>query len=441
MKSESKAEWLSVPEWLQAIDRWVIWKSRDGKKVPLSSRSGRACNVTQPESWCSFDEAVSAVARVRADGIGIVLVGDGLVAVDLDYCIFESGQINLVAQQIVDDLGGGYVEISPSGRGLHIVGYSDGAAHLGIKTEMAGLSVELYADKRYITVTGNTFKQGRPVSSCPPEIPGYRELLVRLGGSRLQRSSTQIAGRLTQETQELQEPQENQVSQEKQKLKEKKASDLAAVDLSDGLPSKCVVTGSGQRHRACFELARWLQSIAPDATVTDCKPVVRRWFEMFSDAMRTKEFAETWADFCNGWGRVEVPYGQLLEQVVNDPPPLPGWMADHDLGAKGEVLLRVCVGLAKRAPEGIFFLSGRALAPYLSITPTTVYTMLGAVVELGYLVRITQGRRHKASEYKIGGTGIRTDEEDDRDVSVAEIGLHRLEHLHFASQVDCGRGL
>ena len=47
------------------------------------------------------------------------MFGD-LVGVDIDHCIDESGELNSVAQEIVDKLGS-YTERSPSGTGIHIL--------------------------------------------------------------------------------------------------------------------------------------------------------------------------------------------------------------------------------------------------------------------------------------------------------------------------------
>jgi primase-polymerase (primpol)-like protein len=81
------------------------------------------------------------------DGLGFVLNGDGIACVDLDHCI-DGGVLAPWAQLILDRTPATYVEVSPSGTGLHIFGF----AHVGLGRNKGG--VEFYDRGRYMTVTG-----------------------------------------------------------------------------------------------------------------------------------------------------------------------------------------------------------------------------------------------------------------------------------------------
>ena len=133
--------------------RAVLWKYeiRKGKrtKVPyVPSDPFRRASVTDPSTWGSFPEACDAFEDGKADGVGIVL-GDGLVGVDLDRCRDpQTGVIEPHALTIIKPLGS-YTEISPSGRGVHIL--MRGSLPAGRRRKG---TVEMYERARYFTVTG-----------------------------------------------------------------------------------------------------------------------------------------------------------------------------------------------------------------------------------------------------------------------------------------------
>lgn len=155
-----KPIWANFPQELTDCSRWVCWKIARGTKVPFDARHvHKHASVTKPESWCSYEEAKSAyISRMngpdRFEGIGIVLVGDGLVAVDLDHCV-KNGKPILEARELLQLIGPTYVEISPSGEGIRAFAF---AAPLvkGLKANIRGVSVELYSNLRYLTVTGHS---------------------------------------------------------------------------------------------------------------------------------------------------------------------------------------------------------------------------------------------------------------------------------------------
>lgn len=131
-----------APARLRASNRWV----RHVAKRPVRP-NGAAASSTNPESWSSFDEAMSGKA---GDGVGFVLNGDGIVCVDLDGCVSD-GRLSAWAEQIVSMFPGAAVEVSLSGRGLHIWGTGP---NLSKVFDYNGSRVEVYADKRYIAMTG-----------------------------------------------------------------------------------------------------------------------------------------------------------------------------------------------------------------------------------------------------------------------------------------------
>lgn len=83
--------------------------------------------------------------------MGFVLAGDGIVCLDLDHCIVD-GQPTEPAARLLARLPDTYIEISPSGTGLHVWGY--GTLARGRRTVVEGQALEAYGTGRFITVTG-----------------------------------------------------------------------------------------------------------------------------------------------------------------------------------------------------------------------------------------------------------------------------------------------
>src|SRR5690606_39217120 len=137
-----------IPVELTSRDRWV----RHDRKRPITP-DGFAASSTLPATWSSYPDAKRSSV---GDGLGFVL-GDGIACLDLDHCLDGQGRPNEVARRILDRVPGAYVEISPSGRGLHVWGTAP--EQPGRRHE----DYEVYSVGRYITVTGNVYQPGRLV--------------------------------------------------------------------------------------------------------------------------------------------------------------------------------------------------------------------------------------------------------------------------------------
>jgi hypothetical protein len=87
--------------------------------------------------------------------------------------------------------------------------------------------------------------------------------------------------------------------------------------------------GPGQRNRKLFDLARRVKGLPTlaDADFSSLEPIVRDWRYKALSAINTKEWEETWKDFCIAWIRVKVPVGnnpihEMIRVAVNgrEPP-------------------------------------------------------------------------------------------------------------------------
>ena len=142
----------NIPEELRRRPQWLVWKleERNGKptKVPYIAGGVGKASSTDSETWRTFDEAVAALKTGRYDGIGFVFsTGDPYAGADLDDCRNpETGELEEWAVKIVQDLDG-YAEVSPSGKGVHII-------VRGKAPNRKRGKVEAYSSERYFTVTG-----------------------------------------------------------------------------------------------------------------------------------------------------------------------------------------------------------------------------------------------------------------------------------------------
>lgn len=118
-----------------------------GRKVPLQV-SGHAASSTDPATWAPFEDV-----RGSRYGLGFVLNGDGVACVDLDG-VLSDGVLDPRAVEFLATLEPFYVEVSPSGRGLHAWLWGGSPTGRKVYRLEDGLKVEWYSDKRFMTVTG-----------------------------------------------------------------------------------------------------------------------------------------------------------------------------------------------------------------------------------------------------------------------------------------------
>jgi len=152
---------------LTAKDWWVLWRlvpvpGKPGKftKPPYQARAPqRKAKTTDPSTWAPFNTTLTAYNAGKADGVGLCLLQSELGVFDLDDCRNPStGIIEPAAERLIKRANT-YVEVTPSGTGLRIIGICHGAKiHRKQAVPNAnGMSVESYRRaERFITVTGDT---------------------------------------------------------------------------------------------------------------------------------------------------------------------------------------------------------------------------------------------------------------------------------------------
>jgi hypothetical protein len=146
-----------IPASMQQAERWLVWKAipepgKKPRKVPYycdgSRRQGTLDTKADWSRLHSFDSAIHAFETGDYTGLGFALGpdGSGMVwqGIDLDQ-IDQKPALAVIGKSLP-----GYVERSPSGHGLHAIGYGLPFKSLGSNAT----GIEAYAGGRYFTVTG-----------------------------------------------------------------------------------------------------------------------------------------------------------------------------------------------------------------------------------------------------------------------------------------------
>jgi predicted P-loop ATPase len=189
MTDQSPAEMLAnLPAAMRERQQWLVWRFEtfDGDKKPRKvpyyvngqRRRGQQGSDDDRAQLASFDQAVEQVRARRYDGAGFAfLPGDGLIGIDLDGAIdLDTGEVSKRCQSIISACGS-YTELSPSGRGVHIIVQGTTTT---FKNNDVG--VEVFCGRQFFTCTGRRWP-GTPEDVRPIADSDIRRLraTVRAG--------------------------------------------------------------------------------------------------------------------------------------------------------------------------------------------------------------------------------------------------------------------
>lgn len=160
---------------------WLCWNYKynekgKGTKVPISYKNTvTGVNKEYCETWCTYDEAITAKKKYSFDGIGLV-ISKGICGIDIDKRDLEDATTRDILS-----LFDTYAEKSPSGKGLHILlqvdtskipkdkigtklneKYYQKNPHNKIESYVGGLT------NRFFTFTGDTI-QDKSINDCTEE--------------------------------------------------------------------------------------------------------------------------------------------------------------------------------------------------------------------------------------------------------------------------------
>ena len=158
---------------LKSKKLWFLWSAKPGKngkvtKVPFAANGGATgTDDAHKGTWVSFDDAESARNQFQASGIGLK-IPTGFFLLDIDHKDISDPFAQLMLSRFSS-----YAEVSPSGKGIHIIGqcditklpvhFDDRRKKLVLDSEYyqkrSDIGLELYIGditNRYGTFTGNT---------------------------------------------------------------------------------------------------------------------------------------------------------------------------------------------------------------------------------------------------------------------------------------------
>lgn len=134
-------------------------------KIPVDWRTGIDCNAHDPSVWLRAEVAIQlAEMWGPAYGWGFVFTrNDPFWFLDIDDCLTLTGW-SALATELCTQLAGVAMEISRSGRGLHLFGTGIVPPH-GCKN--AEHNLEFYDSGRFVAMTGNSAQGDASVDRSP----------------------------------------------------------------------------------------------------------------------------------------------------------------------------------------------------------------------------------------------------------------------------------
>ena len=148
----------NIPQDLKNHSQWLWFKrivnvDKHGMekviKIPVSPITLKSNFWNQKENWADFETAVNNLKSSGCDGLSFVLSKD-----DLFVCIDLDDVDNKKLEMFINDFNDTYIEVSQSGRGLHI--FVKGKMEKNFNNQLE--KVEMYQENRCIAMTGNIYK-------------------------------------------------------------------------------------------------------------------------------------------------------------------------------------------------------------------------------------------------------------------------------------------
>ena len=157
-----KPDFNKIPDELKK-QRWGVWQAEPrfdkngnptGKynKAPRNPVTKRKIGTNQPDAFGTFEQAKKAYEDGNLTGVGVLLIGTGITGIDIDDAVEVFEKRPEVGDWVKKAIkSGAHCEISPSGNGIRV--FIAGILNDGGRKKD---SLEVYDDRRFLTVTGHT---------------------------------------------------------------------------------------------------------------------------------------------------------------------------------------------------------------------------------------------------------------------------------------------
>ncbi len=163
---------IPIPPALQgftAFNQWLNYRltPQPGGKLKKEAvgRGGYRVSPVDPAEWMTYDDAA-------ATGLPLAFCfseNDPFFFLDIDNALVSHDRWSDRALQLLRDLPGVAVEISSSGRGLHLFGVM--VSRLDHSNRRDDLGLEFYTRDRFVALTGNMLTPEGSVFHAPPALP------------------------------------------------------------------------------------------------------------------------------------------------------------------------------------------------------------------------------------------------------------------------------
>src|SRR5208337_2963862 len=150
-------------EGLSKFPQFIIYQllpsdSRPGKtdKIPIDPIRRYKINHLSPESWMTAEEAIT-YNHILGVGYGVGFVftkDDPYFFIDIDDCLSQDNSWSALSLEIASHFPGASIEISSSGKGLHIIGRGHALEHACKSSTYA--NIEFYTQQRFVALTGTS---------------------------------------------------------------------------------------------------------------------------------------------------------------------------------------------------------------------------------------------------------------------------------------------
>lgn len=366
----------NTPEELRRENRWAGFRSIRNpralkpRKIPvIIGQPDKYASSTDPATWRTFSDAIAGLERREFTVAAYALAGDGVILIDVDECI-NGGSPNALASSVMK-LCPTYTEVSISGAGLHLV------ARMPVPRGRMVPGVEVYPDKRLMTMTGNR------LWGTPAEIHDFDQAIT-------QRLLSLV-------------PEDAEVISSASSVSSAYSGTVSLHDVDEAI-GRCIPKKVGDRNACLFNLARLLKfNLGYEGRkITDIRPLVEQWHKRALPVIGTKPFVDSWADFTRAWRDAKLPMdARMLEEIYSKvrKQPLPSEAVNYD---RDEVkwLLGLCWELSKLTTTGRFFLSCHCAGDLLGVDSRQASRWLNMFEVDGVIVREETGNEYRANRYR-----------------------------------------
>lgn len=147
-------------QYLTRFNNFVAWKKvplpdNKTKKLLVNPHTGKNASSVDANTWGSYLDVIAFCQSNPEHYLGYVLAAtDNLFFIDIDDAKLPDGRWNPITQWLTGQFADAYIEVSQSGRGLHVIGY--GQKPDGYKCKSDQFNFDVYSEKRFIALTGDT---------------------------------------------------------------------------------------------------------------------------------------------------------------------------------------------------------------------------------------------------------------------------------------------